>query len=255
MTRPERSRHFSRVADAAVFCLPVLLCAALYGLHRFYPSVYSRLTLPEHFNPGFPVFEWLQFGAYIAAAFLSARTSLTTRSLQRPVASTVCGFIALGCLLVALEEISYGQHILGLTPPPSLRERNYQGEINLHNLKVIQPHLHRAYIAFGLLGTFGWLFRWRCTPLSLRDLLFVEARFALFFTQLAAYYYYLEFIDPSAWHHQEVHEAIAACGAVLLCRARYRRARPGSSGRGAEAKPLRRSIRSGTMPAYGRQNI
>jgi len=225
MTNAKRFRHQSRVADAAVFFLPVLLCAALYGLHHVYPAVYSRLTLPEHFNPGLPVFEWLQFGAYVAAAFLSARTSMTARSLQLPVASTVCGFIALGCLLVALEEISYGQHILGLSPPNSLRERNYQGEINLHNLYVFQPYLHRTYIACGLLGTFGWLFRWRCTPLSLRDLLFVEARFALFFAQLAAYYYYYEFINRSVWNHQEVHEAIVACGVVLICWARDRRAR------------------------------
>lgn len=229
------SPYQRRRTDTVVFLIPALLCALFYGLHATSPTLYGRLTLPEHFNPGWPILEWLQVGAYLGAAFLSARTGVSLRKLQRPASGAVCGLLALGCLFVALEEISYGQHILGFTPSARLRELNFQAEINLHNLNAVQPYLHRAYIACGLLGAFGWIFRWRCAPLSLRDLVFVEARFALFFAQLGAYYYYLEFIDPAAWNHQEVHEAIAACGVVLFCRTRDRRARAlrGRATRGA----------------------
>jgi hypothetical protein len=46
------------------------------------------------------------------------------------------GWRLLGVLLVvaALEELSWGQHLLGFETPGWLRGRNYQGEANLHNL-------------------------------------------------------------------------------------------------------------------------
>jgi hypothetical protein len=47
----------------------------------------------------------------------------------------VCfGLLALGCIYFAGEEASWGQHVLGFTPPQEVAENNLQGEFNLHNI-------------------------------------------------------------------------------------------------------------------------
>lgn len=47
--------------------------------------------------------------------------------------------LALMLLLMVGEELSWGQRILGYGSPEWLLERNYQGELTLHNLDVFQP--------------------------------------------------------------------------------------------------------------------
>ena len=42
--------------------------------------------------------------------------------------------IALFCFVVAMEEISWGQRLLGYQPPTYFLEHNYQQEFNLHNV-------------------------------------------------------------------------------------------------------------------------
>jgi len=58
-------------------------------------------------------------------------------------------------LIVGLEEISYGQRILELNN--LMFSRNVQGEINIHNLDLVQPYRHFYYITASFLGSFSWL--------------------------------------------------------------------------------------------------
>jgi hypothetical protein len=46
---------------------------------------------------------------------------------------------AFAALFVALEEISYGQHLFGWRSPEYFREHNLQGEVNLHNMLGSKP--------------------------------------------------------------------------------------------------------------------
>ncbi len=58
-----------------------------------------------------------------------------------------------GCtLLLLLEEISWGQRIIGFQPPPTLKSFNRQGEFNLHNNNVFQPWRHGLLALAGMLG-------------------------------------------------------------------------------------------------------
>jgi hypothetical protein len=59
-------------------------------------------------------------------------------------------------LVVGLEEISYGQRIVGFVNP-DIQSENYQGEINIHNLDSIQPYRYIFYITISFLGAFSWL--------------------------------------------------------------------------------------------------
>ena len=77
--------------------------------------------------------EWASFWAFIAAfgAYLVA----SRRQLQ--VAGQIPWFqvgVALFCLVVALEEISWGQRIFAYQPPVYFLENNFQLELNVHNV-------------------------------------------------------------------------------------------------------------------------
>jgi len=53
-------------------------------------------------------------------------------------------FVALLFFVVAMEEISWGQRIIGWSTPASLAEFNYQNETNLHN--VLNPIMTPIYV-------------------------------------------------------------------------------------------------------------
>jgi hypothetical protein len=76
--------------------------------------------------------EWMTFWGFVLAAALFL---YHTRAERR--AGGVPWFalgLSLFCLVVALEEISWGQRVFGYRPPTYFLERNYQQELNLHNL-------------------------------------------------------------------------------------------------------------------------
>lgn len=76
--------------------------------------------------------EWASFAAFVAVAVIAlvAARRMSGWSLERT------GLIALGLfgMLVAGEEISWGQRVLGFRPPDLFLEHNFQQESNLHNL-------------------------------------------------------------------------------------------------------------------------
>ncbi len=87
------------------------------------PEVYERLAQEDAW------IEWLTVGLFCTAGmvFLSAA--------KRHGFATAWVITATGlfCIVVAGEEISWGQRLLGFTPPESFLESNYQQELNLHN--------------------------------------------------------------------------------------------------------------------------
>ncbi len=76
--------------------------------------------------------EWCTFWAFLVAAGIAiAGASRAWR--QRPLPWCFAG-LALFCFLVAMEEISWGQRLLGYRPPSYFLEHNFQQELNLHNI-------------------------------------------------------------------------------------------------------------------------
>ena len=109
---------------------------------------------------------WAEYATFViwGIAFCSMVWALLKhRELRRP------GFflLALGAFFVAMEEISWGQRVLGFQSSAFLVEHNRQGEVNLHNLLDFP---RSTIIAIGvLLWSVGlpvlarsarWLHRW-----------------------------------------------------------------------------------------------
>ncbi len=73
--------------------------------------------------------------ASLVASILFFRSAI--RASSRPARFWFALF-ALGCFVLAGEEISWGQHLIGFKPPDFIAEANYQGEFNVHNLSTFQ---------------------------------------------------------------------------------------------------------------------
>lgn len=78
--------------------------------------------------------EWATFLAFATAFVLGAKAFRESRDKVGRWERWYGLGLALFCLFVAGEEISWGQRLLGFRPPNYFLEHNYQQEANLHNL-------------------------------------------------------------------------------------------------------------------------
>jgi hypothetical protein len=95
--------------------------------------------------------EWVTFWSLLLAGVLHVRRrSAWRRGLRRawfPV------LIALACWFVALEEVSWGQRVIGYRPPPYFLAHNTQQEVNVHNLlgsDLRQVAVTAAIVGYGV---------------------------------------------------------------------------------------------------------
>ena len=74
-----------------------------------------------------------------AAALLGLGLAARTRGVAPTSVRILYLLFAAGALFAGLEEISYGQHLIGWETPRWFTERNAQRETNLHNLFADRP--------------------------------------------------------------------------------------------------------------------
>lgn len=134
-----------RVPPGAVLANGLILSAlALAGaLNEIDPDRYYRLVQEDE------ALEWTTFWLFIAAGIAfgrqaSLRWAEGLRSVWLPAG------IALFCVTVAMEEISWGQRLIGFRPPTYFLEHNFQQELNVHN--VAGRWLRKAVLLGILLG-------------------------------------------------------------------------------------------------------
>ncbi|NLG63930.1 MAG: hypothetical protein GX539_16950 [Candidatus Cloacimonetes bacterium] len=115
-------------------------CMVLLGVQA--PDVYESLMQEDRFV------EWWTVPLFAAAGVFALRRAIRHR---RAFDALVGAF----CIFVAGEEFSWGQRLLGITPPAPFLEHNYQQELTLHNFAGVfgQPGaaLILALAGFGVL--------------------------------------------------------------------------------------------------------
>lgn len=92
--------------------------------------------------------EWATVWSFLAGTLFFARAA-AAQARARPIPWFLAG-LALFCLWVAMEEISWGQRLVGYRPPAYFLEHNYQQEFNLHN--VLEKDLRKLGLKVVLLG-------------------------------------------------------------------------------------------------------
>lgn len=134
-------------AGAARLLLILPLVAAVgVALAAPFPRLYHFLIDEDS------VIEWTQFGAMVLAAIVFAVAGWRAWRLGRLRFAILFALIAVGSVVVAGEEISWGQRILGLATPEILEDINHQGETNIHNIRVVQHAFSFGELVAGLYG-------------------------------------------------------------------------------------------------------
>lgn len=178
-------RHVVGLAPVVLY----LICA-LASMWPF--NVYLELVKEDR------VFEWAQFWVLLlgalAAWFTAWKLPTTKRWWQLFFVLAGAGFF-----LIAGDEISWGQRLLGLTVHESVQDVNRQGELTLHNLYIFEWAVLYVYALLSLFGSFGWLIE--KTPLkSLASLVPPKLLFGYFFLPFVYYVVQIYKIPHGLWH-------------------------------------------------------
>jgi hypothetical protein len=119
----------------------VLICAKallIWDADLFYRSVQEDEAL-----------EWATFWAFSAAGVVALVGALGQRKAGVRFPWFMVG-LSLFCFFVAMEEVSWGQRLLGYRPPAYFLEQNFQQELNLHN--VVSTDLRKLALKAVILG-------------------------------------------------------------------------------------------------------
>ena len=122
------------------------LIAGFSALSVLNPDAYYR-----HVQEDQPL-EWSTFWGFVLASVFFLRAAYLQRA-KRPLPWFYVG-VAAFCVVVAMEEISWGQRVFGYSPPRYFLEKNYQQEFNLHNVmarSLRKQLLGAILIGYGLL--------------------------------------------------------------------------------------------------------
>jgi hypothetical protein len=90
------------------------------------------------------IIEWATVVLLALACIIGIRRAIRERRVFD-------GLVALFCLAVLGEEISWGQRLFGFTPPDVFLENNRQQEFNLHNFVPSKSYFLGAVIGYGIL--------------------------------------------------------------------------------------------------------
>jgi hypothetical protein len=125
---------------ASAHALPALWIGALLLAARVAPDRYWAAMQEDR------VIEWWTALLFLAAFVLAIPIAVRQRRLGDAL-------VALFCLFVAGEEVSWGQRFIGYTPPSAFLEHNTQQEFTVHNFREIlgQP----KWILAGILAAYG----------------------------------------------------------------------------------------------------
>jgi hypothetical protein len=137
------------------FVEKLVLALVLIILAVGYLLFYTNVARFEHYVQEDGIVEWLTVLGLILGCIVCISRFFKLR--KHRAAWFLIVTIGLGLLLffAAGEEISWGQRILGIKSSEFFKERNSQGETNLHNLVVDGVKLNKLIFSIGLTIAMG----------------------------------------------------------------------------------------------------
>ena len=138
-----RAWSFSDRAAVAWLALPLVATVLLAAAYLVKP-VFRFLTDEDS------IIEWIQILALVAGIAGTARVALIMYRRRARRFTVVFSIMAMAAFVVAGEEISWGQRLLGIETPGALEEINKQGETNIHNIGLTQGGFWTAELIVGL---------------------------------------------------------------------------------------------------------
>ena len=164
--------------------------------------------------------EWIQFVEYATSSLL-AFCIYMGRKKKREINSIVWLLIALSTFVIAGEEISWGQRLLGFSVN-GLSNINVQGETNFHNLPFFHNYLLDPFYQL-ICIFFGW-FGWK--KFKYIDA-FPNKSLSLYFLFVSLFYFYFDISWASTTEQirndQEIFEFLLSTGIFLHCFENFKR--------------------------------
>ena len=117
---------------AVIAAVPVGLALLVAGTNPVRP-VYRFLTREDS------LLEWTQVFCVVSAAMLLGLTARILARRKERAWAVLYGLGAITAVIVAGEEISWGQRLLGIETPEVLEDINTQGETTIHNVRGVLP--------------------------------------------------------------------------------------------------------------------
>ena len=164
--------------------------------------------------------EWLQFFEYFLSSILSFFIYVR-RKKKKEINSIIWLLISLLSLIIAGEEISWGERLTGIGVA-TISELNVQGETNFHNLPFFHNYLLDPVFEISciFLGWFGWRKFKNIDALPGKEL-------SLFFLLVALFYFYFDISWASTTEQirndQEIFEFLLSSGIFLHCLGNFRK--------------------------------
>lgn len=128
---------------------PILLLPAIVAA---YASLSLSGTVVDDLIEEDGVYEWAGTLGLLAAAIALAIGAVRTRrerdGAESGLKPFILGGLGLALFFAAGEEISWGQRLIGVETPDSVREASGQDEINIHNLEVVGNTLDMGFQLF-----------------------------------------------------------------------------------------------------------
>lgn len=127
------------------YLIPPIILTIITLLNKNYGHLLTAFVMEDGLA------EYCQFVFYLIASYYFYKSITKTKGLNKKILIIFC----LTFILVAGEEISWGQRIFNLKTPETLTHINKQEEISIHNLAFIHTYLlHQSYMLVGFLGAF-----------------------------------------------------------------------------------------------------
>jgi len=149
----------SKFLNTIILLFPIVFASAMIWLRINHYSTYEIIGREDH------IIEYSQFFFFLFGGIVALVIACKFKKICKLMFFLFL-FIAFGLIIVAGEEISWGERIFniesheifdGETKIPVLKY-NVQGEMNLHNFKPIHNIVGYLYLIVGSYFIFSWIF-------------------------------------------------------------------------------------------------
>ncbi|WP_394730163.1 hypothetical protein [Altererythrobacter sp. GH1-8] len=160
-----RAKGIERFVKISLFVLPFALLARFVFEKVSNPWNYWQLVQED------ALVEWLTAGLYVIAAPVALLVAYRLKNKGLSLHAILLAGLALVMFVVGMEEISWGQRVLGIESPKTFEQWNYQQELNLHNLLRREA----LQVGFAIIGFYGLVASF-VMPVLLKPILGKSAR-------------------------------------------------------------------------------
>lgn len=200
-----------------IFASPIILTLFLIMLRVFLGH--------EHWQDMNTEGGFIEYGtslAFLLAAIFAFPIGKSFLSRQDQLMGYLYYALAAGLFLVGMEEISWGQKLLGFKSSEFFQTYNSQSEITLHNLVWVNEYLDKGLMFVSLIAGSSWLFYNYLNKFVYNyrtKYLIPRWFFASFFLLVFGFFYLIEYLaigNSSIANFQEALELIFSLGLLIF---------------------------------------